>query len=106
MAGDLPPQRLMLRAERLVTVQPTPDGDLLDRALEAAASRLPLHHPVALLRPAPVMRESQEVKGPWRRPALAASRRRPASGPRKRHQPRFVRMDRQTVFAKPLRQYG
>src|SRR5437660_12768288 len=88
-----------------MTVQAAPRGDRLERPLEPTAGRLPLHHPETLLRPAPEVRETEEVKRP-RRYSRQTRRCRPAGGPSKRYQPRFVWVDRQTVLAEPLRQHG
>ena len=51
-------QRLVLRRERLVPVEPTPLGHLLEGSAQAIRGRLPLHHPVATPRATPVMSEA------------------------------------------------
>src|SRR5579859_7774267 len=58
-----------------MTVLPAPVGDFLDRPTEPIAGRLPLHHPVSPLRPAPVVRETEEVKRPRRWHSRSRSKR-------------------------------
>jgi hypothetical protein len=66
VVGEMTPQflaqRLALRRDRLMPVQPTPLGNQLECPAQAALGRLPLHHPDSPLRPAPVVRKAQEVE--------------------------------------------
>src|SRR5437879_13031395 len=94
----------MLLPNRSMAVHPTPLGNRPSCPPEPAASRAPLHHPVALPRPCPVMREPQQVKSAWPR-FLTGTR---AVGPTwrpKGHQPGLIRVDRQAVLAETLRQH-
>src|SRR5262249_49255333 len=90
VTAELIPQCLVLRADRPMTVQPAPVGDLLERPTEPAAGRLPLHHPAPSLGPTPQVREPQEVERPRLRYVPGARRRGAPLGPPKRHQPRLV----------------
>jgi hypothetical protein len=59
---QLLPQCLMLLRDRTMAVLPAPLSDPADRLAEPARGRATLHHPVPLQRPAPLVRETQQVK--------------------------------------------
>src|SRR5215471_1742443 len=105
VAPHLLDQRVVLFRQRQVPVEPTPLSNLPECPAQAALGRFPPYRPEAPSRTPPEMGESQQLECA----GLRNSRRsRPSPvdcGTVKRHQPCFVRMQRQTVFAKAFGEY-
>src|SRR5262249_29251030 len=97
VAHELLTQCPVLVLQLLVAVEPTPEREGLQSTAEPARGRLALHHPGPLARASPVVRETQQVEGPWRGSRLTCRSLGGAAGPLERHQPRLFRVDGQAV---------
>src|SRR4051812_46075317 len=89
----------MLCGNRVMHVPTAPLADSPHGATETILRRPLLHHPLAITRQAPVVREAEQVEGSRTAIAPVVARWFEA------HQPRLVRMQRQSVLSESLRQH-
>src|SRR5258707_11602766 len=104
VAPQLLTQMLVLLRNRIVSVNPTPLSDLPHHPAEPTRCRLPTHHPVPLPRPRPHVPKPQKLER-LRRLRFRTHGRRAIRRPLEAHQPRLLRMKRQTERPESFRQY-
>ena len=108
MASKFLIEHILLSLEWFVAIIVAPLRDSMQRSSESVGCRSRLDHPFTRHGTfAPVDGEAEEVEGARRvGPVVDATPPRHPVRPFERHQPGFVRMQRQTVLAESLRQDG